>query len=624
LALFISVERPIKNPTDVETKLQALESSTGEKIMDRLRKAYDEIYQRNTEDEPRSQELARRAYKWILCSFRTLTIDELQHAVAVDKDMTDTWVRETSGYLLDICSNFIVVDQYGNVQFAHQSVREYLEKREMNNAQEFADVEAHTQVAKTCLAFLNLSDPEVSQVTQFRGGGGFPGYAVLYWAEHCRLAGPIKGDLRMFFDDFILKGRSDTNYAKWLRQVSIGRITLSYGPPLREMIESVISLPPNPFFAGCTWGFHDAVEHSLSKENTKFQWYRDRGLLIACEFGHLDIVSMLLKADPKGNVNERDQTGWTALHLAARNGHANIVKTLLEADPKANIDAQDKHGFTALHVALEGGHAEIIKILLEANPKANINVLDMGGFTALNLAILHGHAEIVKILLEANPDAQDKDGFTGLHGAALHGHAEIVKILLEADPKANINAEDNHGWTALHYAIRHRHVEIVNLLINALDKSELTPFQITNLPVRATYGADSQHGLLASHPDSDGSDLLASAFEYLILKYPNDSMLHSMLGNEYVYLERYGEASMAFDKSMYLRMEELKASQIEDIVTYKDCDECGVTIHGRHYKCIQCGPNYDLCQACLQKSNHKHPLTDFIMIPSEQFVADTD
>jgi hypothetical protein len=558
LALFISVERPIKNPTDVETKLQALESSTGEKIMDRLRKAYDEIYERNTADEPRSQELARRALKWILCSFRTLTIDELQHAVAVDKDMTDTWVRETSGYLLDICSNFIVVDQYGNVQFAHQSVREYLEKREMNKAQEFADVEAHTQVAETCLAFLNLSDTDTSQIMWFMEEGGFPGYAVLFWAEHCRLAGTIKGDLRMFFDEFILKGRYNTKFAKWLQNLSRGRDTLRYTllstSPTLEMnqrLDSVISSPPDPFFAACTWGFHDVVEHSLNTKNielTKFEGYRERGLQIACEFGHLDIMKMLLKADPKGNVDARDQKGRTALHLAARNGHAEIVKVLLETDPKANIDAQDK------------------------------------------------------------------DGWTALHSAALRGDAEIVKILLEAEPKANIDAEVLGGWTALHWAIYQRHVEIVNILID--------------LPVRAAYGADSQHRSFAVHPDSDGNDLLAS-LKYLILKRPNDNILHGMLGNEYVRLEKCGKARMAFDKSIYLKMKQLKARRIEDIViedivTYEYCDECGVRIYGRYYKCIQCGPNYDLCQACFQKSNHKHPLTDLIMIPSEQFVADTD
>jgi hypothetical protein len=89
-------------------------------------------------------------------------------------------------------------------------------------------------------------------------------------------------------------------------------------------------------------------------------------------------------------------------------------------------------------------------------------------------------------------------------------------------------------------------------------------------------------------------------------------------------LDRYKEASGAFDLSMYLKMKELKVTGVEHIIAEVYCDDCEKDIIGRYYKCIQCGWNHDLCQACFKESNHPHPSADLIMIPSEQFMAGRD
>ena len=45
-----------------------------------LKEAYDEIYKMNTDDQPHSQALAVKALKWVLCSFRPLSTNELADA----------------------------------------------------------------------------------------------------------------------------------------------------------------------------------------------------------------------------------------------------------------------------------------------------------------------------------------------------------------------------------------------------------------------------------------------------------------------------------------------------------------------------------------------------------------
>ncbi|MDD4083268.1 MAG: ankyrin repeat domain-containing protein [Sphaerochaetaceae bacterium] len=75
-------------------------------------------------------------------------------------------------------------------------------------------------------------------------------------------------------------------------------------------------------------------------------------LRCAAEFGHLDIVKLLLPySDPKAKNSE-------ALRYAAENGHLEIVKLLISvSDPKM-------HDSCALRWAAENGHLDIVKLLI--------------------------------------------------------------------------------------------------------------------------------------------------------------------------------------------------------------------------------------------------------------------
>lgn len=109
---------------------------------------YDDIYDMNT-PEPEDRGIAERAFKWVMCCQRPLSIEMLVKAVSLDPDGS---VDEEVGadYILDICSNFIIVDHNQLVQFAHLSVREYL----MNGTKHgYTTVDAHNQAAMTSLVF---------------------------------------------------------------------------------------------------------------------------------------------------------------------------------------------------------------------------------------------------------------------------------------------------------------------------------------------------------------------------------------------------------------------------------------------------------------------------------------
>lgn len=80
-------------------------------------------------------------------------------------------------------------------------------------------------------------------------------------------------------------------------------------------------------------------------------------------------------------INETQDQGWDALHLAVRYGQPDTISTLLEYGIDINAD---NHGWTALHLAALNGHTDIASILL--NKGADTHRLNQDGKTALDIA----------------------------------------------------------------------------------------------------------------------------------------------------------------------------------------------------------------------------------------------
>ncbi|XP_046630053.1 nuclear factor NF-kappa-B p105 subunit isoform X1 [Neodiprion virginianus] len=106
------------------------------------------------------------------------------------------------------------------------------------------------------------------------------------------------------------------------------------------------------------------------------------------------------------SVETRDDTGWTALHLAAEAGSLHAVKSLVKAGVDVN-STDMSYGRTALHIAVEGGHKEIVEFLLKKTT-IDVNKRNFSGNTALHSAVVNTGEraeELCKLLLNhgANP-----------------------------------------------------------------------------------------------------------------------------------------------------------------------------------------------------------------------------
>lgn len=99
---------------------------------------------------------------------------------------------------------------------------------------------------------------------------------------------------------------------------------------------------------------------------------------------------------------ERDDRGWTLLHIGARKGDLKEVKRLLDEGMDVNVPAwgPKSQGVTPLHLAAQGGHLKVMDELLERG--ANIDARTKGacGWTPLHAAAKERNREAIKFLIE--------------------------------------------------------------------------------------------------------------------------------------------------------------------------------------------------------------------------------
>ncbi|MCA9508444.1 MAG: ankyrin repeat domain-containing protein [Myxococcales bacterium] len=237
----------------------------------------------------------------------------------------------------------------------------------------------------------------------------------------------------------------------------------------------------------------------------------------------LPIVKALIAEG--ANPNKRcNQTGYTALHLAAQNGHAVAIRELIKGFADPNLDYQvtatkqqrevilaektklvhRKHpadiDFKSLfsnksieeikaegekkverirrlelaglllryrqplHLAIHNKEAVIA--LIEGG--ANLNVKDAYGFTPLHLAASAGQIEVIEALIKsgAEVDEQDDQGNTALHLAIVRKEKDAVIALLEGGANPNIK-ENSNSFTPLHLAANTGQIEVIEALIKS-------------------------------------------------------------------------------------------------------------------------------------------------------------
>ncbi|ACE06627.1 hypothetical protein Aasi_1317 [Candidatus Amoebophilus asiaticus 5a2] len=236
-------------------------------------------------------------------------------------------------------------------------------------------------------------------------------------------------------------------------------------------------------------------------------------LNFAAEGGNVELVKLLLHQG--ASIRERDDSGETPFHLAAREGHLEVIKLLLQKEQQETnpltsdqgllpfmgdytlplftplftggnglppfldnyvslslmndrglpLSLKNRLGEVPLHIAVRKGYVEIVRLLLEYGVDVNTkSSISQRSKSPLYIAAGKGHVEIVKLLLKHGANINDMNQVP-LYAAAKKGHTELVRLLLEHGADVNgmyhpLNEDD----PPLYIAVEKGHIEVVKLL----------------------------------------------------------------------------------------------------------------------------------------------------------------
>ena len=177
---------------------------------------------------------------------------------------------------------------------------------------------------------------------------------------------------------------------------------------------------------------------------------------------------------------------YKGLHLAAHNGDIAKVRQLISVG--TSLEEVDNSGRTALHIAAFASHENIVIELAQAG--ADMNALEYQAYDIVTIAAVANDYELLDSALLHGASAKNitspYDG-TALIAAAHLGHHKVVKRLIDAGaPLDHIN---NLNWTALIEAVvlgngGANHIQTVKHLVDAgankdiPDRDGLTAFSL--------------------------------------------------------------------------------------------------------------------------------------------------
>ncbi|PIN13618.1 Myotrophin [Handroanthus impetiginosus] len=107
------------------------------------------------------------------------------------------------------------------------------------------------------------------------------------------------------------------------------------------------------------------------------------------------------RKSPRSGGN-RDDRGWTLLHIHARKGNLKEVKRLLNEGMDVNVAAWGPKslGLTPLHLAAKGGHLEVMDELLEHGADIDARTKGACGWTPLHNAAKERKKKAIRFLVE--------------------------------------------------------------------------------------------------------------------------------------------------------------------------------------------------------------------------------
>lgn len=482
-----------------------------ERLPRTLTDVYDKVIEEIHDDKNNSARLcaiAQNTLRWLLRAQRPLECDVLLEAVSSIGE------KAKAEEILRWCRT-LVVKENTVFEFAHYSIREYLQKKP-----EYDPSQSDLIATQSCLRILNTSfEAENLNATLSNAQKCFSDYASLYWPVHYEgieidYMDDRREPIKVLLRNFLLQGHGKTNkYEHWRKTAQKMANELGDKEYLSAKLKTLQADPPTPLFAACVFGFPDIIGrfgrdlHGLDKCNAHGQ----SALSLAIENRKLGTVKALLSRRFPADVNRLNvkaveqfaqfdikspppfihyasplQTAasqgyhdiaeyliergahvdlvagyyGSALQAAALHGHESIVSLLLSKGAEPN--SQGGYYGNALQAAAANGHVDVINLLLENKTPALVSTPGGPFGSALMAAVCSGSSEAAWMILldeSADPNVKSKIHGSPLEKAASMGYKEVVDLLLDKDANADLQPREN-PLHILHYAAMHGMIKL--------------------------------------------------------------------------------------------------------------------------------------------------------------------
>lgn len=358
-------------------------------LQNKLPEDLDQLYQESLSHIFKAGTIARdiavKVFSWILHMREPLTPSALLAAISNAQNPTLQLTQ-----LMAICANLVVLDKDCNViRFAHQSVKEFLERHDS-----FTGAVAHSFLASTCIEA--CSRGPVSTGNLQLPSDDFYVYAAMYWPVHSNMAEGMaanKEDIVNKMTSFIFDEDFD--------------ITLSFDSWLGTRRELVAIL---------------ANDHAMKAALDAIPDCGAGFLFLISVFGLTGLLRVVVEHVADLDVNQKTKHGHTPVYLAAALGHSTTVSVLVDHGAIVNVEC-GSYG-SPLHAACFAGHLEVVENLLKLGATITYGaVFD----DALQAACRGGHEDVALHLIESGSMVKAENDYEqALEGAARAGFVNVV------------------------------------------------------------------------------------------------------------------------------------------------------------------------------------------------------